>query len=99
MRVHYANEYGCSVTITEDEVYDWHHRPYAAWPCGTITKAIRVAFDGDGTVVEICDNNPEVDATEFRAMVSDLLRDASQQKWRPKKQREHLAEYAAALGP
>lgn len=61
--------------LSENDTYNWAHKPGAAWPCSQLSGSRLFAeFDSNG----LCDltvdgKSGDCDVTEFNAMTSDYL--------------------------
>lgn len=65
------------ISATHSQLYDWANRPGYSWPCSTLTDCTYVSatFNADGLVDIDHPGTYELDANEFNAWSSDVLRD------------------------
>jgi|SRR5262252_3531930 len=68
-----------SIAATAAELFDWSHRPMAAWPCSilaTYDNGIRVDFDSNGDLVDITGESEyaeDLASDELNAWSTDVL--------------------------
>lgn len=79
-------EHGVSIAADQFNLYEWSHRPGAAWPCSTLDElaSIVVAFDSGGLLdLTTSTDDPtasedsagiDIDGAELSAWACDVLR-------------------------
>lgn len=73
-----VREMGCEwdISATRDQLYEWAHRPGAAWPCATMRRGIWARFTNrQGALGDLVDTNAgeNVDGNEFSAWAEDVF--------------------------
>lgn len=63
--------HGVTLRADNDALYEWAHRPGAAWPCSNLQDlgSLEAHFDAHGLV----DTTADIPADEFNAFTSDAL--------------------------